>query len=211
MGLYDEMLCQHPLPDGWVPPAGTWFQTKDTPDQFLSRYVLTDRGSLRQEGEEALIPFHGALTFYTTNISGIDGGVCCTRDDAPPWQAEYVALFDHGALLKLEGQRVRLTDRRQVSRAAFAQGRRAPSVEAPMPTDRTAWTPAMRALLVGRDPMTLGVARDDAQHWLTQDFCAWRLVRCGRAAAFHLLRITTDRAQVSCGECLALLVGEERE
>jgi len=131
MSLFDELRCDLLLPDGWRPPEGTWFQTKDTPDQFLSRYVLTDRGGLRQEGQEALIPFHGALTFYTSNISGIHREVCCTRDDAPPWEAEYVALFDHGALLTLEGQRVRLPDRRQVSRAAFAQGRRAPSAETP--------------------------------------------------------------------------------
>jgi len=131
MGLFDELRCDLLLPDGWRPPEGMLFQTKDTPDQFLSRYVLTDRGGLRQEGQQALIPFHGALTFYATNINGIDGEVCCTRDDAPPWEAEYVALFDHGALLKLEGQRVLLTDRRQVSRADFYQGRRAPSAETP--------------------------------------------------------------------------------
>jgi hypothetical protein len=26
-----------------------------------------------------------------------------TRDDAPLWEAEYTALYDHGQLLKLEG------------------------------------------------------------------------------------------------------------
>ena len=131
MGLFDELRCDLLLPDGWRPPEGTWFQTKDTPDQYLSRYVLTDRGGLRQEGQESLMPFHGALTFYATNINGIDGEVCCTRDNAPPWEAEYVALFDHGTLLKLEGQRVLLPDRRQVSRAVFDQSRRAPSAETP--------------------------------------------------------------------------------
>ena len=131
MGLFDELRCDLLLPDGWRPPEGMRFQTKDTPDQYLSRYVLTDRGGLRQEGQQALIPFHGALRFYASNMSGIGGGVCCTRDDAPPWEAEYVALFDHGALLKLEGQRVLLPDRRQVSRADFYRGRRAPSAETP--------------------------------------------------------------------------------
>ena len=131
MGLFDELRCDLPLPDGWSPPEGTWFQTKDTPAPFMDRYRLTAAGRLTEEKTGAVVPFHGALTFYASNISGIGGGVCCTRDDAPPWEAEYVALFDHGALLKLEGQRVLLPDRRQVSRAAFAQGSQAPSAETP--------------------------------------------------------------------------------
>jgi len=87
-----------------------------------------------------------------------------------------------------------------------------------MPTDRAAWTPAMRSPLVRRDLMTLGIARDDAQHWLLgrrwvagatrQDGVRLeRLTRCGRAAV--RLHATRDRAQVSCGDCLAALVGEE--
>ena len=131
MGLFDELLCDFPLPDGWRPPEGTRFQTKDTPAPFMDLYRLTAAGRLTEEGTCAVVPFHGALTFYASNISGIGEGVYCTRDDAPPWEAEYVALFDHGALLKLEGQRVLLTDRRQVARAAFAQGRRASSAETP--------------------------------------------------------------------------------
>ena len=86
-----------------------------------------------------------------------------------------------------------------------------------MPTDRAAWTPAMRSLLVGRDLLTLGIARDDAQHWLLgrrwvagatrqEGVRLERLTRCGRAAV--RLRATRDRAQVSCGDCLAAL-GEE--
>jgi hypothetical protein len=102
MSLYDELLCLYPLPDGWD-PTGRVFQTKDTPTRYLDRYVLRADGTLAHESTGAVVAFHGALTFYTGNISytGPDGYV--TEDDQDAWWAEYVALYDHGTLLKLEG------------------------------------------------------------------------------------------------------------
>ena len=75
--------------------------------------------------------------------------------------------------------------------------------------NRAAWTPAMRSLLVGHDVTTLGVHRDDAQHWPGLECLPlWVLIaRCGRQG--WRMRLTTDRAQVSCGACLELLVQEE--
>ena len=104
MGLFDEIVCEHPLPDGWTPPDGTVFQTKDTEDQYLVRFTLCEDGKLRREGGE-ILDHHGALNFYTSNVSmGAPWG-CATSDDAPPWSADYVALYDHGKLMKIEGER----------------------------------------------------------------------------------------------------------
>ncbi len=103
MGLFDEIVCEYPLPDGWVPPPGTIFQTKDTEDQYLVRFTLDSEGVLRRATGES-VEHHGALEFYTSNWAGFAPWGAMTRDDAPMWRAEYVALFDHGKLLKIEGK-----------------------------------------------------------------------------------------------------------
>lgn len=105
MGMFDEIVCAYPLPDGWEPPDGTLFQTKDTQDQWLTRFRLCEDGALRRDDGEKLL-HHGSLRFYTSNWCGTAPWGCMTSDDQPPWSAEYVALYDHGALLKIEGQRV---------------------------------------------------------------------------------------------------------
>lgn len=115
MGLFDEIVCEYPLPDGWVPPAGTLFQTKDTEDQYLSRFTLGADGKLRRESGEVL-EHHGAVEFYTSNWAGFAHWGVMTSDDEPYWTAEYVALFDHGALLKIEGKRERDTETVWMSR-----------------------------------------------------------------------------------------------
>lgn len=104
MGLFDEIVCEYPLPDGWVPPAGTVFQTKDTEDQYLSRFTLAADGKLRA-ANGAVLAHHGSLEFYTSNWAGFAHWGMMTSDDEPYWTAEYVALYDHGRLLKIEGQR----------------------------------------------------------------------------------------------------------
>jgi len=104
MGMFDEIVCEYPLPDGWAPPEGTVFQTKDTEDQFLTRFTLGSDGVLRRENGEEL-EHHGALEFYTSNWSGSAPWGVMTSDDDPLWSADYVALFDHGRLLKIEGSK----------------------------------------------------------------------------------------------------------
>jgi hypothetical protein len=76
-------------------------------------------GSLLCEATGERVPFHGLLTFYATNMSGSGPRGCITSDDAPPWWAEYAALYDHGTLLKIEGAKVLYTDRPHIARAAF--------------------------------------------------------------------------------------------
>lgn len=104
MGLFDEIVCEYPLPDGWVPHAGVVFQTKDTDDQYLTRFTLGADGKLRRKNGE-VYEHHGALRFYTSNWSGSGPWGLMTDDDQPYWSAEYIALYDHGQLLKIEGCR----------------------------------------------------------------------------------------------------------
>jgi hypothetical protein len=40
MGMFDEIRCEAPLPDGGD-NAGIWFQTKSFPDTFMQRYTIT--------------------------------------------------------------------------------------------------------------------------------------------------------------------------
>jgi hypothetical protein len=119
MGMYDELECHYPLPDGWD-PTGHVFQTKDTPEQWLQRYVLTADGVLVCADTQEPILHHGALTFYTDNIRSLSGKWLATVRDEPPWEAEYVALFDHGTLLKLEGEKRPVTSHTHITQAALA-------------------------------------------------------------------------------------------
>jgi len=108
MGVFDYLVCEHPLPDGFD-PKGIEFQTKDTDEQWLTTYRLRADGVLL-DPEGAQVEHHGTLEFYSGNVcaggpDGKGGRIFATEDDEPPWRAEYVALFDHGRLLKLEGHR----------------------------------------------------------------------------------------------------------
>lgn len=102
MGMFDEIVCEYPLPDGWTQPPGTVFQTKDTEDQYLTRFTLGEDGRIRR-ADGADLGHHGAIEFYTSNWSGSAPWGVMTSDDKPSWSAEYTALYDHGALLKIEG------------------------------------------------------------------------------------------------------------
>ena len=102
MSMFDELQCQCSLPDSFD-AQGVWFQTRDTSEQHLERYILRSTGELVVEETGDLVPFHGALTFYTTNICGSGPHGVMTSDDTPPYWAEYCALYDHGRLLTLEG------------------------------------------------------------------------------------------------------------
>ena len=78
-----------------------------------------------------------------------------------------------------------------------------------MPTDRLAWTPAMRSPLVEHDDALLIFERDDAQHWPGL-YGTPPAESCGFCARWGVgLRLTEDRAQVSCGDCLAALVAQD--
>lgn len=46
MGMFDYIKCEMPLPETGVPPPTDLFQTKDTPDQYLTVYTITADGQL---------------------------------------------------------------------------------------------------------------------------------------------------------------------
>jgi len=103
MGMFDYVRVECELPDG-LPGPDHEFQTKDTPDCFVSTYTLTsDFRLLDPKGEE--FGFHGDLCFYTGNVtfSGPHGYV--TQDGDKAWSATYTALFDHGKMIRLEGSK----------------------------------------------------------------------------------------------------------
>jgi hypothetical protein len=118
MSMCDFLECQYPLPDNFD-PRDRCFQTHDTPEQWLATYVLTPEGTLVNKSTGEPLAYHGALTFYTTNICGMSANGVITRDGRAPWWAEYCALFDHGTLLKLEGGYALETSRPHITRIEF--------------------------------------------------------------------------------------------
>ena len=102
MGVFDYLICEHELPDGFD-PTGVLFQTKDTPAQWLETYVIREDGGLidQESGED--VELHGAIEFHGSNWCGSFGDLCMTEDDQPLWRAEYTAIYDRGALIRIEG------------------------------------------------------------------------------------------------------------
>lgn len=90
MGMFDDLRCDVPLPDGAVPP-GTWFQTKDF-DRQLDDYAITEGGRLvklgPRDGDQVTdMNWHGPVNFYTF---GPDNAWC-----------EYDAKFTDGQLVEI--------------------------------------------------------------------------------------------------------------
>lgn len=105
MGMFDYLICEHPLPDGDMQKAV--FQTKSL-DSDLEYYRISGDGRLYRAlgviGEldpheeeydhlaglpewEGPLPFHGEVTFYD-------------MDKQRQW-FEYIARFSEGHLLQL--------------------------------------------------------------------------------------------------------------
>ena len=100
MGLFDDIKCEFPLPDEC---KETNFQTKDFPDPYLDKYVITKEGKLAKRtfsgvGDEwhhdkdEPMEFHGILNFYTYTGSHEAG-------DFKWW--EYAAKFTDGKLVSI--------------------------------------------------------------------------------------------------------------
>ena len=64
MGMYDEIQCDAPLPDGYE-GSRTRFQTKSIPDPGLQRYKITSSGRLVDPLGYDLEP-DGYITFSTS-------------------------------------------------------------------------------------------------------------------------------------------------
>lgn len=65
MGMFDEIRCEAPLPDGFD-ASDEWFQTKSFPDRCLCRYTITKAGRLVDSAGNDLEP-EGYLNFYTVD------------------------------------------------------------------------------------------------------------------------------------------------
>lgn len=87
MGMYDTVLCQRVLPDGFDgTKKGVDFQTKSL-DKLLDLYKITDRGRLvkLRDHDELDMNHHGDIRFYTYILG------------TGAWH-EYVARFTYGNL-----------------------------------------------------------------------------------------------------------------
>jgi hypothetical protein len=65
MGMYDEIQCDAPLPDGYN-DTSAGFQTKSFPDPALQRYTITCAGKLIDAHGNDLEP-DGYIAFYTVD------------------------------------------------------------------------------------------------------------------------------------------------
>lgn len=94
MGMFDDVVCEAPLPDGFVSKNG--FQTKSF-DSLMDTYTITKDGRLlrasgwylrRDEAVVELDDYHGDFYFYTYS-------------DEDKELHEYVARFTHGKLERI--------------------------------------------------------------------------------------------------------------
>jgi hypothetical protein len=101
MGLFDYIICEVPLPDGFTGEL----QSKDL-DCYLLTHVITRDGRLLLEHVDRIdyeletrstsrrdANFHGALNFY---------GDCGKREAGTYEWHEYNAKFVHGQLVSIE-------------------------------------------------------------------------------------------------------------
>jgi hypothetical protein len=100
MGMFDDILCKRPMPDGF---AGPRYQTKDL-DCDLDQYEITDAGRLvlvNKLGEPGVYRetnFHGWLNFYDYSRDG--------------WWRSYKAKFTDGQLQHIEVVAIRPPEQR---------------------------------------------------------------------------------------------------
>lgn len=107
MGMFDEIICSHPLPT--QPPAfvgdGHRFQTKDLECE-LALYEIAADGRLvlhPRDGSVAVaVAFHGELSFRTSNLSAGWGEVVYTRDGSDYESVEYAASFVGGRVQSIK-------------------------------------------------------------------------------------------------------------
>ena len=107
MGMYDELICEMPLPDGITHTDG--FQTKSL-DNVLDKYTITAEGELWCEAyqwdwgenrnpEPERILHHGWLNFYT--FIGEPYGPEKSKERLKVW-LEYDAKFTDGKCVELK-------------------------------------------------------------------------------------------------------------
>ena len=109
MGMFDYVVCEYALPDGWVEPNGWEWLTKDFPDPYLTTYVIETDGILQRNsshGKKSHLEkytFTGEVEFYGSNIqcSGPPNYIV-TRNDEPPLSKTYRVIFFYGQVHSIE-------------------------------------------------------------------------------------------------------------
>lgn len=99
MGMYDEIICYYPLPGdtpAYVKP-GHRFQTKDTPEQYLKVYTITENGQFIGEDN-----YTDEIEFYTSNSTGCWGPVLYTTNGDDAHSVTYVAKIVDGKLVSIQ-------------------------------------------------------------------------------------------------------------
>jgi hypothetical protein len=88
MGMFDEVYCHAPLPDGRK-PHGTCFQTKSFPDPCMYRYRITSAGRLIDSADNDLEP-DGYITFYTFDREDVDGAASKEFPELRAYRARFL-------------------------------------------------------------------------------------------------------------------------
>ena len=92
MGMFDEIVCDAPLPDG-DNRRGSCFQTKSFSSPCLFRYRITGEGRLIDVDGNDIEP-DGDITFYTTEREGRES----EAHESSSLLREYRARFASGQL-----------------------------------------------------------------------------------------------------------------
>jgi hypothetical protein len=96
MGMYDNIVCKVPLPGkraAWQTPESV-YQTKDTPDQYLSTYTIDADGF--KDGDGKPCDFTGRIEFYGSNCEGSYGEVCYSSNGEDIEEVTYRATIVEG-------------------------------------------------------------------------------------------------------------------
>ena len=148
MGMFDHIVCELDLPDGFD-PSGIEFQTKDLGNQ-LDTYTISSEGRLihhyrewestpeaelpdpkmpfigcirEKEGSQKLVDmnYHGFISFYSSNLCGIGPKGFITENDEEPWTREYTAKFTDGKLVSiiLDCDKLDMGDCKHITRKEF--------------------------------------------------------------------------------------------
>lgn len=100
MGMFDYIICDAHLPDGFD-SKGFEFQTKDTDEQYMVNYTITAEGRLiDHDGTDT--NFHGDVEFYGSTMSACGPGYYTTQDDKPLVERGYTARFTNGQLQEIK-------------------------------------------------------------------------------------------------------------
>ena len=95
MGLFDEVRCDYPLPDG---KPGTYFQTKTFDAPYIEQYRITPEGRLLREEPPwyERIPVRGISNWVDTNFHGVLNFY--DYDTKTKVWRNFNAIFTHGQL-----------------------------------------------------------------------------------------------------------------